>query len=105
MTAPLFPEPPHESRALARAADPLTSHQAADHMAKSGRLGQMMARTLHLLREYPGRTAAELERIACVADGRYRKRLNDLRLAGRARKGDSRKCRVTGRKAATWTAT
>lgn len=94
--------PTRPPKALSRASDPLSSHEAADTLAESGQLGRMMRVTLEMLMAYPGRTVRELETRAGVENGVYRKRLNDLRVASMARTGDPRRCRVTGRTVATW---
>lgn len=93
-------EPDALDRLLARRKDPETSKQAARHVSKT--LGARMEAALALLKSMPGKTACEIEHAALVSDGRYRKRLNDLRLRGLARKGRTRKCTITGRNAATW---
>ena len=89
-----------EYRRLARTSHPDTSHEAAKEVA--GKLGGTSRFAFLWLRRYPGNTASELEYKATISDGRIRKRLNDLRLKGRAYKGEKRKCRVTGRMAYTW---
>jgi hypothetical protein len=96
---PLFNLP---STPLARPADPSTSHEAADHIDATGVRSRMMRLALDLITANPGRAAAELEEMSGFHDGAVRKRLNDLRHAGRAKVGEPRTCAVTGRRAKTW---
>ena len=95
-------EPGIKPRELRRREHPGTSHEAAEHMVHTGKLGKMMAEALRLLRAYPGRTAAEIEHAAGVSDGRVRKRLNDLKKKGLASVSGARKCAVTKRNAQVW---
>ncbi len=88
-------------RHLARRLDPDTSKEAARIIADTT-LGKKQQQALALLVEHPGSTSKELEQISGRGDGEVRKRLNDLRLAGRAHKGQNRKCRITNRLAYTW---
>ena len=98
----LFDKPPHGSKELARTEDPGTSKKAAEEMVASGSLGRRTVEALNHLKHTPGSTATELETRAGVSDGRYRKRLNDLRKRGHAKTVGTRKCRVTGRAAQVW---
>ena len=93
-------DPMRCGKSLSRRSDPATSKAAA--RAVAGKLGQRMAETLATLQLFPGSTASELDATEFPNDGRHRKRLNDLRKRGLARKGEARTCRVTGRKAMTW---
>lgn len=74
---------------------------AAD-MGITGSLGQASRRAWDLLVEHPGATAAELEAISGLHDGKVRKRLSDLRRAGWAHSGAPRRCLVSGKMAQTW---
>ena len=86
----------------ARKDHPDTSHEAA----KNIKLGKDMRFALDAISAHPGRTAGELDYLfRCTTGGKIRKRLNDLRLVGKARKGEKRKCSITGRTAYTWYAT
>jgi hypothetical protein len=92
---------------LARARDPVTSHEAAADLANSGTRTRMCRIALQLLREFPGATAAELDwvyasRTGGSVDGSIRKRLTDLRHTARARVEGHRQCRVSGRQAQQW---
>lgn len=73
-----------------------------DDMGITGSLGQASRRAWDLLVEYPGCTAAELEAVSGLHDGKVRKRLNDLRRAGWAHSGTPRRCQVSGKMAQTW---
>lgn len=87
---------------IVRAADPMTSHESAESLTSSGERARMMEVAENALRSSPGLTSKELERQHGYTDGELRKRLNDLRTAGRARVGETRKCSITGRSAQTW---
>ena len=89
-----------EAYALARKNDPSTSKQAAERLVASGSHGARCEAALSLVRALPGATASELD--PSGFGSRILKRLNDLRIAGAVRKGEDRKCRVSGRMAATW---
>ena len=94
---PLFERP---AKSLSRARDPLPSHESADRLVASGELGSMMAGALERVKAAPGSTASELD--PAGIGSRISKRLNDLVRSGFIRKGETRACRVTGRKVATW---
>ena len=87
---------------IARDTDPATSHQAASEFAQDGTRSNMMEVAYELIKSNPGKTAAELEQLSGLGDGKVRKRLNDLRHDHRAQTGEPRKCSVTGKKAQTW---
>lgn len=86
----------------ARRSDPLTSRIAARDITEGGARAQMTQKALHLVRMNPGSTANELEWTICVSDGRIRKRLNDLLKDGLVRRGEPKRCSVTGRLGVTW---
>lgn len=81
-----------------RSSHPDTSHEAE----KTVDLPKWTRHAMGAVKTWPGSTAAELDRSYGTRGGQVRKRLNDLRLAGLARKGKKRKCRVTGRSAYEW---
>ena len=91
-------------KTLARTEHPDTSKEAAKDVVD--KLPGSMAKALFALRGRPGSTASELDQLrSWGGEGSIRKRLNDLKLKGEARKGDKRKCRVTGKMAYTWYST
>lgn len=73
-----------------------------DDMGITGCLGPRSRQAWDLLVQHPGATAAELEEISGLLDGKVRKRLNDLRRAGWAHSGAPRRCLVSGKMAQTW---
>lgn len=96
--------PPIEARAAL--ADPVTSHEAADRMTRSGRARANAAAVLALMRENPGLTSRELSELPACPPGIDRhecaRRCPDLERAGAARKGPARLCRSSGTRAVTW---
>ena len=87
---------------LARWTDPVTSRWSATEMKESGAVGQMQRLALHLIKSNPGRTAKELEQIRSLHDGQVRKRLAEMERKHMIRRGEPRRCKVTGRRATTW---
>lgn len=92
----------YPGKELHRRSDPETSKLAAVDLASSGQRERMAEIALGLVEANPGRTAAELEALSGLTDGKVRKRLNDLWHKGRIEKGEARKCSVTGKSAQTW---
>lgn len=95
-----------------RNTDPATSHRAAARIKSSGALGHQQRLVLDYVRQYPGRTSAELAwRVARDRDGdgalwpAYRpmlgRRLPEL-VPAHVRKGESRVCSVTDADSLTW---
>ncbi len=91
---------------LARSTDPATSHDAAEHVTRSGVAAGQRAKCLWYLREHPGAIAAEVS----VGTGlgrdatdihRVSRRLSDLANAGTIYPGASRKA-PSGRQQQTW---
>ena len=82
--------------------DPVTSHEAEEHVNASGiRDGQARV-VFEALRRREGATSAELARYAGVDRYVTGWRLPDLERLGLVAKGESRKCRVAGKNAITW---
>jgi len=103
-----------EGRAKARANDPVTSYMAAAEVETSGAAGCQRERCLGLVRDYPGRTAAELADLVAETllaqwgtnATRFRytmsRRLPELWQRGLVRRGEKRTCGVKGRMSMTW---
>jgi len=90
---------------MARASDPQTSHEAADRALASGAVYGQRAAVLGAVKRRPGATAGELARDLGHATNHVTcRRLPELRARGLVRRGDPRKCRVTGFRCATWEA-
>lgn len=88
--------------ARARASDPVTSHEAAERVTRSGKAGTHAATILEAIKDIPGRTSAEL----AVATGLDRheaaRRCADLKRDGKVRQGEPRKCGVNKTQGITW---
>ena len=92
-----------------RAADPDTSHQAADKVRRSGELGKQQLAVLEAVKRWPGRTSAELGQLIAqqrqedVTRWRYTaaRRLPELTPV-HIRRAKPRKCEATGNPATTW---
>lgn len=100
------PLSPPRAKALARATDPESSHEAAASMAASGAAKAQAEMVCDLVWMAPGSTADELAELSKKVHGadaldrvRVGKRLPHIQ--GIAA-GEIRKCRVTGRKCQTW---
>lgn len=86
---------------LARAADPETSKAAARGIVPH--LGALQQAAADAVRRWPGRTATELAVNAGHADPRvFNRRLGECERLGMVRRGEPRRCKATGRQAATW---
>ena len=86
---------------LARTTDPSTSKEAAEEVAK--RLTDARRYAYEAVVAQPGCTANELANQADDLDTRrIGRRLNELEKAGVVRRGPVRRCRISGRKGATW---
>jgi hypothetical protein len=102
MTASLFDHP------RSRRSDPQTSHDAAEHVAKSGLAADQQKRVLAAVVRWPGRTASELaENARAVSQSTltrydFGRRLPELRRRGLVPNGPARTCRVTRRQAMVW---
>lgn len=87
---------------MQRTSDPDTSYLAAEFMASSGKLRADRALALQAVRQYPHRTASELEALVGVPDGKIRKRLAGLAKRDLAVASGRKICGVTGRRCQTW---
>lgn len=96
-----LPDPPHR----ARRADPVTSHQAADHVEATGQAQREAAIVLRALRDFPGHTSRELAELAGLDRHLVARRLPELRDAGHAENGPNKRCTSSAKTAMTWTAT
>jgi len=93
----LFPDP----KPLARRNDPLESKEAAKEVVKT--LAEKQAWALHCIQSRPGWTVNELAEWLDLRDPRrIGRRLPELVRMGRAYKGGTRICRMTGKNAAIW---
>lgn len=90
---------------IARRTDPESSHLAAEHVTRSGARAHQQAQAIAAVRAYPGMTSFELAMRTDLDRYMLARRLPEVVCAGLVRKGDSKRCSVTGRLALTWWAT
>lgn len=86
----------------ARRSDPITSHVAAEQITASGARGQQQAQASAAVRAFPGLTSFELAMRTNIDRYTLARRLPECVTAGTVRKGEARKCSITGRQALTW---
>lgn len=92
-------------RGRARRSDPVTSHQAADEVERSGRVVSQQQRVLAAVRAFPGRTSRELAAEARLDRYMVARRLRELVRAGLLPEpGAPRECALGGGPALTWRA-
>jgi hypothetical protein len=80
---------------IARASDPITSHQAAQEITRSGQRDDNTREALALVLATPGICGSEMPE-------HLRKRLGELEKAGFIRRGAMRESKVTGFNNSTW---
>lgn len=86
---------------LARRTDPETSHQAAAAIAAA--VPELCEWAAACVRESPGLTQRELGAKYCPDDLRkIGRRLGEAADRGLVRRGETRACSITGKKAQTW---
>lgn len=100
MTEQNLPFPSRYDPPLARPSDPETSQQAAEEIARVLPIRWMD--TFRAVAREPGLTASEMERRDGVQRSDYGRRLGELARIGKICRGEPRKCRITGKQAATW---
>lgn len=86
----------------ARSTDPITSHEAAHHMATSGKQAFQQGVTLAAVQKWPGLTSLELAGASNQCRFMLARRLPEAEELNLVYRGPARKCDVSGRKAATW---
>jgi hypothetical protein len=84
----------------ARNSDPFTSREAAEFMADKRAAQQAI--TAKAVEQYPGLTSLELSRRARVDRYTLARRLSECEEVGMVRRGQARRCSVSGRTALTW---
>jgi hypothetical protein len=90
-----------EPKYLYKASDPKPSREAAEHIVASGHVSRMETLAAKLIIENPGRTAREIEQIAGMP-AQLHKRLASIERKGWIKRGESRRCEVSGRNVTTW---
>lgn len=96
---------------IAHAADPQSSHEAAEKHTASGKRARHAEIVLALVKKFPGQTALELWDDATVEQQdelkeyqEIRRRLTDLEKANLIRQGPTRRCSVRFTPMLTWEA-
>ena len=87
---------------IARRNDPSTSHEAAEHIERTGARASQQRAVMHLVERFPGHTSAELAAKSSLDRWTLARRLPELRSAWRVKNGDKRVCGATGLRAMTW---
>lgn len=82
--------------------DPSTSRDAIAALTANGGRSQHMAIVLDAVKSHPGLTACELISVSGLDEYQVRRRLCDLKNAGRLVHGDRRICSVKGSSMVTW---
>lgn len=81
---------------------PATSQLSLKAHAESGKLATNRQIVLNAIREWPGRTSAELASIIDMERHEVARRASELIEPGLVRQGERRKCKTNGRAAFTW---
>lgn len=87
------------AKLAARGSDPLTSWEAAEKMESSGKAADQRAIAVEAVRINPGRTSFELSKLCSLERHQIARRLPECKSL---RKGEPRRCMVTGNMAVTW---
>lgn len=86
----------------ARSTDPGTSHEAAAHVTLTGARAKQQALAVSAVEQYPGLTSLELARRTSMDRYVLARRLPECEEGGAVRRGQERRCSVSGRTAITW---
>lgn len=86
----------------ARGTDPETSHEAAEHVTKTGARAAQQRMAANAVDCYPGLTSMELAVRTGLCRFMLARRLPECRTAGTVRMGIARPCSRTGRTAHEW---
>lgn len=85
-----------------RASDPATSHMAEQHINSTGARAFNQHLAHAAVKAHPGHTSLELSQLARCCRFGLAKRLPECETAGLVRKGATKQCDVSGRRAVTW---
>jgi hypothetical protein len=88
--------------ARSRHSDPVTSHEAAQRVERSGSGTTNREKIMAAIRDIPGRTSAELAADLGMDRVEAARRCGDLKKSQLARHGEPRECRVNDTRAVTW---
>lgn len=86
---------------IARRTDAASSHEAARHITTTGKRAYQQQVTA-AVRAFPGRTSFELAMATDLDRHMVARRLPECVTAGTVRKGEPKRCSITGRLALTW---
>ena len=86
----------------ARKTDPVSSHEAADHVVGSGLAKAQQDQAEAAVYAHPGRTSLELSTMCALDRYTLARRLPELEDAGRVHRGPIRQCDISKRKAMEW---
>ena len=100
----LFAQRPSRSvrTPAARRTDPESSHRAALHITRTGKRGAQQDQAIAAVRQFPGCTSFELAMRTHLDRYMLARRASECEAAGRIRRGELRRCSVSGRTALTW---
>lgn len=87
---------------MARTTDPLSSHLAAGEIEGSGRRASQQVEALAAVRKHSGSTSHELAEATGLDRYALARRLGEVEERGLIRRGDFRRCAVSGRLVLTW---
>jgi len=87
---------------IARNSDPLTSHEAAEAITMTGVRAAQQRLTSTAVEQYPGLTSLELSRRSKIDRYTLARRLPECEDAKTVKRGQARRCSVSGRTAVTW---
>lgn len=86
----------------ARNSDPVTSHLAAEEITASGVRFSQQRQVADAVRRHPGHTSQELAELTGLERYMLARRLSECETAGTVKRGEPKRCSVTGRQALTW---
>lgn len=86
----------------ARTSDPETSHEAAEHVTRTGARAAQQRIAANAVDCYPGLTSMELAVRTGLCRFMLARRLPECRTGGSVRMGKIRSCSITGRSAHEW---
>ena len=87
---------------LSHSDDPETSREAIEDLDASGIRATHSEMVLEAVRKHPGRTGPEIAESLGLEEYQVRRRLSDLKSAGRLQHGEIRECKVKGSRMVTW---
>jgi len=86
----------------ARSRDEISSHLAAAEHTASGKRGHQQAQAVAAVRAFPGRTSFELAMATDLDRYMLARRLPECETGRAVKRGEPKRCSVTGKLAMTW---